>query len=88
MNSPSTTPADLSTRWHGLDAVRAFALLLGVVLHASMSFLPGAQYFWVAADSSQSVVAAAIFYVRRIQVGSAILIKIWSVVRCGTIATS
>ena len=34
-------------RLHGLDAVRAIALLLGIVVHASMSWLPGAQYFWL-----------------------------------------
>jgi len=27
-------------RLHALDAVRAFALLAGIVLHASMSFFP------------------------------------------------
>ncbi len=32
-------PAD-STRLHYLDAVRAFALLLGIVFHASLSFTP------------------------------------------------
>ena len=29
------------TRLHALDAVRGFALLAGVVLHAAMSYLPG-----------------------------------------------
>ncbi len=29
-----------SIRYHSLDAVRAFALLLGIVFHASISFLP------------------------------------------------
>ncbi len=33
MNSPE--------RFHALDAVRGFALLSGIVLHASMSFVPG-----------------------------------------------
>ena len=28
-------------RLHALDAVRAFALLLGVVFHAGFSFIPG-----------------------------------------------
>ena len=28
-------------RLHALDAVRGFALIAGVVLHATMSFLPG-----------------------------------------------
>ncbi len=29
------------TRYHSLDALRASALLLGIALHATMSFLPG-----------------------------------------------
>ena len=36
-------------RLHALDAVRALALLLGILLHASMSFLPGPQ-IWVTQD--------------------------------------
>ena len=38
-------------RLHALDAVRAMALLLGIVLHASMSFLPGPQ-IWVTQDAA------------------------------------
>jgi ABC-type multidrug transport system ATPase subunit/surface polysaccharide O-acyltransferase-like enzyme len=48
-----------SQRLHSLDAVRAFALLLGIVLHATMSFfLP-----FPAADSSQSASLGVTFYV-------------------------
>ncbi len=50
-------------RMHGLDAVRAIALLLGVVVHASMSWLPGAQYVWVTHDTSPSDIAGLLFYV-------------------------
>lgn len=50
-------------RLHGLDAVRALALILGVVLHASMSFMPGAQSFWIIADNHPSATLAGAFYV-------------------------
>src|SRR3712207_5022683 len=30
-----------SERLHALDGIRAFALLLGIVLHSALSFLPG-----------------------------------------------
>ena len=50
-------------RLHGLDAVRAIALLLGLVVHASMSWLPGAQYFWVTHDATPSALAGLVFYV-------------------------
>lgn len=47
-------------RLHGLDALRAGALLLGVVLHASLSFFP--QQIWIVADDSRSVGAAWLFF--------------------------
>lgn len=50
-------------RLHGLDAVRGIALMLGVVVHASMSWIPGAQYFWVAHDTNASAMAGFVFYV-------------------------
>lgn len=50
-------------RLHGLDAVRGIALLLGVVVHASMSWLPGARGFWIVHDTSSSALAGLAFYV-------------------------
>ena len=38
------------TRRHDLDALRAIAMLLGLVLHAMISFLPG-DGFWAVSDS-------------------------------------
>jgi glucan biosynthesis protein C len=57
MSVPMPTP-----RLHGLDALRGFALLLGVALHAALSFMPGAQYFWIVADTSSSVAMNLVFY--------------------------
>jgi ABC-type multidrug transport system ATPase subunit/peptidoglycan/LPS O-acetylase OafA/YrhL len=51
-------------RLHSLDAVRAFALLAGIVLHASMSFFPltgGTP--WLVVDNSQSSIPQGMFYV-------------------------
>ncbi len=39
-------------RRHDLDALRAFAMLLGLALHAAMSFVPGAP--WAVQDTQQS----------------------------------
>ncbi|MBX9460374.1 MAG: acyltransferase family protein [Brevundimonas sp.] len=49
-----------SDRLHGLDALRGGALLLGVVLHASLSFFP--QQIWIVADDSRSIGAAGLFF--------------------------
>ncbi|HYD28920.1 acyltransferase family protein [Brevundimonas sp.] len=49
-----------SDRLHGLDALRASALLLGVVLHASLAFFP--QQTWIVADDSRSTGAAWLFF--------------------------
>ena len=46
-------------RLHALDAVRAFALLLGIVFHAMMSFVPGA---WIFLDHSPSATLGVVFF--------------------------
>ena len=51
-------------RLHSLDAVRAFALLSGIVLHAAMSFLPGfGSVGFPIVDRSPSLMLALLFYV-------------------------
>jgi len=47
-------------RLNGLDALRGGALLLGVVLHASLSFFP--QQIWIVGDDSTSLGAAWLFF--------------------------
>ena len=42
------------SRRHDLDALRAFAMLLGVVLHGIMSFIPGIGVIWAVEDSHAS----------------------------------
>ncbi len=46
-------------RFHALDAARAFALLLGILLHATMSFFLPIP----AQDNSQSATLGVAFYV-------------------------
>ena len=50
-----------SERLHGLDALRGAALLLGVLLHASMSFFP--TQAWIVADDQRSAWASGLFFV-------------------------
>ena len=47
-------------RLHGLDALRGGALLLGVVLHASMSYLP--IPIWLFPDDQTSPAASGVFF--------------------------
>lgn len=50
------------TRFHSLDMVRACALLLGIVLHATMSFLPGFRDVgWPINDVSPSITLSILF---------------------------
>lgn len=44
-----------SDRLHALDAVRGIALLLGIVLHATLSFVPASTRFWIIQDAHPSV---------------------------------
>ncbi|QTC88304.1 acyltransferase family protein [Brevundimonas pondensis] len=52
---------DQTERLHGLDGLRGAALLLGVVLHASLSFFPA--QIWIVADDQKSVWASGLFFV-------------------------
>ncbi|GAB3760195.1 acyltransferase family protein [Microlunatus parietis] len=54
-STPSTT-----TRLHGLDALRAGALLLGIVLHGLIPFLPDGG--WLVVDRYRSEAALAVVY--------------------------
>jgi peptidoglycan/LPS O-acetylase OafA/YrhL len=51
--SIAITPS--SERLHALDAVRGLALLLGIVLHATLSFVPASPRFWIIQDTHPSV---------------------------------
>ena len=50
-------------RLHALDAVRGFALLLGIVLHATMSFIPAPTRIWIIQDSHPSMTLGILFFV-------------------------
>lgn len=58
--SQSVVPPE-GGRWHDLDAVRAFALLLGVVLHGVMSFME--PRVWIIADTHPDAGFDIAFYV-------------------------
>jgi surface polysaccharide O-acyltransferase-like enzyme len=47
---------DNSIRYHGLDALRGMAMLLGIVLHAALPYIPNVEAFWPADDSSSHVI--------------------------------
>src|SRR6185295_12452682 len=49
-------------RLHALDALRGFALICGVILHAAMSYLPGFNV-WPLLDRSPSATLAVTFFV-------------------------
>jgi ABC-type multidrug transport system ATPase subunit/peptidoglycan/LPS O-acetylase OafA/YrhL len=56
-----------SQRLHALDAVRGFALLLGVAFHAALSFIPGMPPgLWAMSDSSTSPFLADASFVSHI----------------------
>jgi peptidoglycan/LPS O-acetylase OafA/YrhL len=51
-----------SDRLHGLDAVRGYALMLGIVYHATMAYLPGPA-IWPVADTHKSLALSGLFFV-------------------------
>src|SRR5689334_11307612 len=50
-------------RLHALDAVRGYALLLGIVLHATVSFIPAPTRIWLIQDSHPSLTLGVLFFV-------------------------
>ena len=50
-------------RLHALDALRAFALLLGIILHATVSFIATPTRFWIIQDTHPSTTLALLFFV-------------------------
>jgi glucan biosynthesis protein C len=47
---------DNSIRYHGLDALRGITMLLGIVLHAALPYIPNMEAFWPADESSSHVI--------------------------------
>lgn len=62
MTAPAPSSATTPSRLPALDALRGLALLLGVVLHACMSFLPSPAPIWMVADRQPTLWAAATFF--------------------------
>ena len=56
------TAPPVAQRNHALDALRGTALLLGVLLHACMSYMPSSEYFWLTSDQTESVIASGTFF--------------------------
>jgi glucans biosynthesis protein C len=55
-------PDPAPDRLHALDAVRGFALLLGIVLHATLSFSPAPTRIWIIQDSHPSITLGVLFF--------------------------
>jgi peptidoglycan/LPS O-acetylase OafA/YrhL len=53
-------------RLHALDAVRGGALLLGIVYHATISFIPTTTRFWIVEDLNRSDTLAVLFFVSHV----------------------
>jgi glucan biosynthesis protein C len=49
-------------RLHALDAVRGFALMLGIIFHATISFVPSPAKIWIVGDSHRSTALAVLFF--------------------------
>ncbi|HWS27615.1 MAG TPA: acyltransferase family protein [Xanthomonadales bacterium] len=62
MHTQQQIHLSIPERLHGLDALRGFALLLGVVLHLSMSYLHGAEYFWIVSDGERRTLLGGLYY--------------------------
>jgi peptidoglycan/LPS O-acetylase OafA/YrhL len=67
------TETETTERLHALDAVRAGALMLGVAFHATLSFLPGPQ-FWVVRDAPSEALGNFFFVAHMFRMAAFFLI--------------
>ncbi|SEO18161.1 acyltransferase family protein [Bradyrhizobium sp. OK095] len=58
----STATAPAPERLHALDALRGIALLLGIVLHATLSFVLASPRFWIIQDTHPSLVLSLLSF--------------------------
>ncbi|MDH6256407.1 acyltransferase family protein [Bradyrhizobium sp. BR13661] len=58
----SSAVTSASERLHALDAVRGIALLLGIVLHAAMSFVWVSPRFWIIQDTHPSLILSLLSF--------------------------
>jgi len=63
--SANTLSKPPQERWHGLDALRGGALLLGILFHAAFSFFPGDQ-LWTVMDTQRSGALSGIAFILHI----------------------
>ncbi|MEV7775538.1 acyltransferase [Kitasatospora sp. NPDC086791] len=62
--APDAAAAAPAERYHALDALRGLALLLGVLLHGTLAFIPGFTYTgWPIVDDSPSPPLAFAYFV-------------------------
>ena len=54
MTIPETSTP--TPRYHGLDALRGIAMLLGIVLHASLPYIPDVAAYWPADKNSSELI--------------------------------
>jgi len=47
---------DNSIRYHGIDALRGIAMLLGIVLHAAIPYMPNIEEFWPTDENSSHII--------------------------------
>ena len=60
--SHASAVTSVPERLHALDAVRAMALLLGIVLHATLSFVPASPRFWLIQDIHPSLILSLLSF--------------------------
>lgn len=61
-----TQKTSANARFHGLDAARAIALLIGIVHHGIESFVTYVNSDWVTQDTQNSLVLDVLFYISHV----------------------
>ena len=54
---------EVPDRYHGLDALRGIAMLLGIVIHSAMPYIPNVEEFWPADASSSELINTTFLFI-------------------------
>ena len=54
---------EVPNRYHGLDALRGIAMLLGIVIHSAMPYILNLEEFWPADASSSQLINISFHFI-------------------------
>ena len=55
--------SSMEDRYHGLDALRGFAMIMGIVIHGSLAYMPLSEVWWPSDEKSSNSIAVIFAFI-------------------------